>query len=95
MRKYPPKDTNGQTIRIGDTVRIVGMPNLSNMDPEALKETQPVFEYLVGKYKKVQGFDEYGHIELEFQVLKWKDGIHTVWIEPFLLKVKQVKKRKG
>ena len=89
MKKYPQKDALGQTIRIGDTVRIIGAPDLSDMALEDRKETQPVFDYLVGKYKKVHGFDEYGHVELAFQVLKWKDGIHTVWIEPFLLKVKK------
>jgi hypothetical protein len=91
MRIHPPKDANGQTIRIGDSVRIIGVPDLSDMSPEPLKETQPVFEHLVGKYKKVHGFDEYGHVELVFQVLKWNDGIHTLWIEPFLLKVKKTK----
>ena len=70
-------------------MRIIGVPDLSGMAPKPLKEVQPVFEYLVGKYKKVQGFDEYGNVELVFKVLKWNDGIHTVWIEPFLLKVKK------
>lgn len=94
MRIYSAKDANRKTIRIGDTVRIIDVPDLSDMAPEPLKETQLAFEYLVGKYKKVSGFDEYGHVELVFKVLKWNDGIHTVWIEPFLLKVKQIKKSK-
>ncbi len=94
MKRYPPIDANGQIIRIGDTVRIIGVPDLSDMSPEPLKETQPAFEYLVGKYKKVYGFDEYGHVELVFRVLKWDDGIHTVWIEPSLLKVKNIRKDK-
>ena len=76
-------------IRIGDTVQIIGVPDLSGMNPEPLKECKPAFEHLVGKYKKVYGFDEYGHVELVFKVLKWNDGIHTVWIEPFLLKIKR------
>lgn len=76
-------------------MRIIGMPDLTNMSPEGLKETQFVFEYLVGKYKKVQGFDEYGHVELVFQVLNWENRYHTVWIEPFLLKIKQDRKSKS
>ena len=73
-------------------MRIIGVPDLSGIDPESLKEVQPAFEYLVGKYKKVYGFDEYGHVEFVFKVLKWNDGIHTVWIEPYLLKIKRSNK---
>ena len=91
MKSHKPADRNGQRIKIGDSVRIVGVPDLSGMSKDCLAESLPVFQYLVGKYKRVMGFDEYGCAEFSF-IMYHRDaerGWHTVWVEPFLLHIPQ------
>lgn len=91
MKPHEPFDRNGQPIKVGDLVRIVGVPDLSGMSPEGIAESLPAFEYLVGKYKRVRRFDEYGCAEFSF-VMRQRSGErarHTVGIEPFLLHVPQ------
>jgi len=85
----PPVDSHGTPLVCGDTVRIIGMPDLSAMPEETRMETGFVFGYLKGKYKKIRGFDEYGHAEIEFRIpAEGRISSHTVWIEPYLLKKK-------
>ncbi|HEY9841564.1 MAG: hypothetical protein ACAI44_30820 [Candidatus Sericytochromatia bacterium] len=93
MKPYEPIDRNGKTIRVGDIVRIVGVPDLSGMRPDCLEESLPVFEYLIGKYKRVSGFDDYGNAEISFR-LRNDEGYlwHIVWLEPWLLQVPQSRK---
>jgi hypothetical protein len=87
---YEPKDRNGRRIAVGDRVRVVGVPDLSGMSKEGRAESLPVFRYLVGKYKRVAFFDEYGCVWLDFAIPKGKlRGWHGVAIEPFLLHVPQ------
>jgi hypothetical protein len=67
-------------------VRVIDVPDLSGMSNEGLAESLPVFQYLVGKYKKIAAFDEYGHAQLNFVIPSGKlKGWHGVVIEPFLL----------
>ena len=90
--RHEPFDVTGRKIHVGDSVRIVGVPDLSGWLPESRAATLPVFEYLVGKYKRVAGFDRYGHVELEFEIRKGAhSGLHWVWIEPYLLRVRRVR----
>lgn len=92
MKKLPPIDAYGVKIHVGDKVRVVGVPDLSGMAPSGRRESQPVFEYLVGKYKKIEAFDDDGLAELSFRIMKGaREGYHWVWIEPFLLKVKKAR----
>jgi len=92
MRKYKTIDAIGKKINKGDIDRVIGIPNLSNMAVECIKESEPVFRYLIGKYKTVIGFNEIGEVELRFEIRKGLlKGYHTVWIEPYLLKVKEIK----
>ncbi|MEX2607833.1 MAG: hypothetical protein WD708_10850 [Kiritimatiellia bacterium] len=60
--KESVKDVKGNYLKVGDTVRIIGVPDLSGMTPECLQESLPIFEYLVGKYKKIVGFNTIGGI---------------------------------
>jgi hypothetical protein len=70
-------------------VRVVGMPNLSDLAPESQAESGPVFERLVGTYRRIAAFDEHGHAEIRFVFRGGAEaGHHTVWIEPFLLRRK-------
>ena len=84
------RDAAGTEIRIGDVVRVIGIPNLGGMHPDCCRESLPVFKYLVGKYKRVAGFNDIGHAELFFRITKGQHkGLHTVWIEPDLLRVRR------
>ena len=81
-------DAQGKKIQIGDVVRVIGIPNLKGMHPSSQRKSLPVFRYLVGKYKRVVGF-EHGLVELFFRIRKGKHkGLHFVWIEPDLLRIK-------
>ena len=91
MKKYKNLDRNGEAINVGDVVRIVGVPDLKGMSEEGIAESLPVFQYLVGKYKRVRGFDEYGCAEFDFVMrhINSERSMHSVWLEPFLLHVPQ------
>ncbi|MCL2022184.1 MAG: hypothetical protein FWG81_08915 [Betaproteobacteria bacterium] len=91
MKPHKPFDRNGKTIRVGDVVRIVGVPDLSGMSQDGITESLPVFQYLVGKYKRVRAFDECGCAKFSFIMhnTNGKRGWHSVWVEPFLLHVPQ------
>lgn len=82
----PPEDAAGRRLRAGDRVRVLGVPDLSGMAPASLAESRPVFEHLVGTYRRVHGFDQRGNAELVFRIRRGADrGLHWVWIEPWLL----------
>jgi hypothetical protein len=70
MMKYKPIDMMGNLIRVGDTVKVTGVPDLSGMAPAYREESLAVFEHLVGKYKTVREFDEYGQAWLQFDIRK-------------------------
>ena len=90
MPKHRPIDVTGKRIRVGDVVRVVGVPDLSTMAPTPRAESLRVFRYLVGRYKRVVAFDEQGLAELSFRIRSGRSrGDHTVWIEPHLLRVRR------
>ena len=84
----PPRDREGREIPVGASVRVVGLPNLVGI-PEDLG-TRAVFEHLLGRYKWVYAFDEFGLAELIFRIRSGPHaGLHIVSIEPSLLRVKR------
>jgi hypothetical protein len=86
MSPLKPIDARGQRIRIGDLVRVVGMPDLSTMHKSARRNSKPVFLHLRGTRKRVQGFDRNGFAELFFRIRSGRHaGLHGVLIEPALL----------
>lgn len=88
------KDRNGQALRVGDLVRVIGVPDLSGMSEKSIAESLPVFEYLVGNYKRIARFDDFGNAWLDFAIPSGRfRGMHGVAIEPFLLQLPQ-KRRK-
>jgi hypothetical protein len=90
MKRLSPKDATGHSIRVGDIVRIVGVPDLSGMSSKRRRESLPVFEHLVGTYKRVTEFDELGHAWLRFRIRSGRHrGYHAVGIEPYLLRVRR------
>ena len=90
MQRHAPHDVTGARIRVGAVVRIVGVPDLANMNPTSRRQSRPVFSYLVGKYKRVVGFDDLGNAEISFHIEKGRHrGLHTVWLEPCHLRVRR------
>lgn len=88
-------DATGRRIKVGDMVRILGVPDLSGMKPGPRAESLPVFEHLVGQYKRVQEFDEYGFAWFFFRIRNDPNTrYHSVAIEPYLLRVKRTRGRK-
>lgn len=92
-KKLEPIDVTGRRIEVGDLVRVLAVPNLSGMHPAIRKESEPVFAHIVGTYKRVIDFDKYGHIELFFRIRTGPHrGLHSVWIEPHLLRVRRMRR---
>ena len=90
MKVLQHRDVTGARIRVGDIVRIIGAPDLAGMSPESRAESRPVFEYLIGKYKRVAEFDEWGMAWLTFKIRQGPHaGYHSVGIEPYLLRVRR------
>lgn len=85
---HQPKDRNGRPVKVGDIVRIIGTPDLSRMSRRGRAASMPVFEYLVGTYRRIAAFDELGCARFEFAIRRGTlKGLHDVGIEPHLLHV--------
>lgn len=81
------KDANGEALRKGDLVRVLGIPDLRGMNSPFREETEAVFRHIVGTYKRVRGFDQFGCAILGFRITKGKHaGNHSVAIEPNLIR---------
>jgi hypothetical protein len=90
MKRVPRRDVAGERVSVGDIVRVIGVPDLGGMSVECQAESRPVFEYLLGKYKRVEEFDEFGMAWLRFKIRKGPHaGYHSVGIEPYLLRVRR------
>lgn len=93
--RLDPVDVAGRRIKVGDVVRVVGVPDLGSMGEKQRSESRPVFEYLLGKYKPVKGFNQFGLVELVFQIpAGHMSGWHSVAIEPNLLQVRRARERR-
>ncbi len=87
---FAPLDREGRAIRPGQLVRIVGTPELGEMSAEARRESAPVFEHLVGTYRRVRAVTEIGLVELSFRIAAGPHaGLHVVWLEPRLVRIRQ------
>lgn len=89
LKKLPPFDADGARIRVGDTVKVLDIPAFDGPDADAL---HAVFSHILGKTLRVSAFDEYGALELAFQVHKARkylpEGLHCVSLEPWFTKLK-------
>ena len=93
MKRLQRRDVTGEHVSVGDIVRVIGVPDLSGMSQECRAESLPVFEHLLGKYKRVEEFDELGQAWLRFKIRKGPHaGYHSVGIEPYLLRLRRVAK---
>ena len=70
-------------FRVGDKVKVIGIPKLCiSRELEDELGTEKLFKKMVGKVYTVQGFDEYGHVELH------PTRLNHIWIEPEFLKLR-------
>lgn len=94
ISRVPGEGEQATVVRIGDKVRIVGLPEVSDWTREQKDFSLSVFEYLVGKTKKIAGFNDLGMAEIEFRRKEGGEWVyHTVWLEPYLLRLKQARGR--
>lgn len=93
-RPSRPRDRDGRELEVGDVVRIVGVPPLAGMSDEVRRDCLPVFEHLVGTYRTIAEFDDFGFAGFWFTIRQgeWR-GRHFVAIEPELLKKRDEKRR--
>jgi hypothetical protein len=91
------KDVDGRTVRKGDMVRVLGIPDLTGMRSPYREETEAVFRRITGSRKKVYGFDQFGCAILVFGINSGRHrGAHSVAIEPHLIrKVNRPKRKHG
>jgi hypothetical protein len=81
------KDVDGRTVRKGDIVRVLGIPDLKGMRAPYRQETEAVFKHITGSRKKVYGFDQFGCAILVFGITSGPHaGSHSVGIEPHLIR---------
>ena len=72
-------------MKIGDTVRLIGMPaNLPVGDADL--PTQAVFEKCLGHEFTVAGFNEIGWVELVVDSIAGSHG-EKIWVEPEFVEV--------
>jgi len=75
-------------MTIGDKVRVIRIP--PSVEKESPPETVEIFRRCVGQILHVDGFDEYGHLELNVRTDRLRCGhrsYHTIWIEPEFVEV--------
>lgn len=81
------RDVAGRTVRKGDIVRVLGIPDLSGMRDPYRRETEAVFKHITGTRRKVCGFDQFGSAILVFGIRSGPHaGSHSVAIEPHLIR---------
>lgn len=89
------KDASGRSLKTGDMVRVMRVPDLRGMSESALRESLPVFQHLVGTYRRIQLFDRHGFARISFRIRRGPcAGLHDVAIEPFLLRRKDTAPRR-
>ena len=62
------RDSIGRIIRVGDWVRIQGVPDVTGMCESAANESMPVFRHIVGSYRRVSDVTAHGLVELTFRI---------------------------
>lgn len=86
-KKFLPGDAFGRQLYVGSRVRVCAVPDLSGISDDARRETAAIFRFAVGRAFPIQGFDDVGLAELELRIPVGENrGLHTIWIEPYLLK---------
>ncbi len=75
-------DSQGEPLQKGDkAIYLEAREDLLHGLPASDRKA---IEAQVGEAMAVEGFDDYGNVELEF--IDAKDIYHTIWVEPDCLK---------
>jgi hypothetical protein len=76
-------------------VRVVGVPELPTAPPDDELQTPAVFDHLRGTYRRIADFDGLGNARIELRIRQPTElaGLHTVWIEPWLLRKRRRRAR--
>ena len=92
-----PRDARGKLVRLGDRVRIIGMPDFSWITPASLRrERNRVFKHVIGQVKVTDDIDRYGLVGMTFRIRSGPDtGIHSIWLEPEFLLVQRSPSKAG
>ena len=87
-------DVDGNIVRAGDYVRVLGVPDLNGMNEPYRSETSAVFRHVVGTRKRIHSFDQFRCAILMFGITTGPHrGFHSVGIESeFIRKVSAPKK---
>lgn len=75
-------DSQGEPLRHGD--KVVYLDAREDLLRGLPASDQEVIKAQVGKVVKVEGFDDYGHVELVFTDAE--EIIHFIWVEPECVK---------
>jgi hypothetical protein len=79
---FPRVDADGNALAVGDSVLVLAAPaDLAKSPPD----TQVAFSRAVGQVIPIQGFNEYGFVELEMTPPRFRNW-DSIWMEPFLLR---------
>lgn len=76
MARVSRRDVNGAPVKRGDTVRYLGVSETYWADLP--KSDQRAIAKRIGKPHVIQGFDAYGHVELEWNVNRYDS--HSIWV---------------
>jgi hypothetical protein len=79
---------NTSPFKLGDTVKLIGIPSQVQQDRRKFPDTFALFERAAGGKFRVRGLDEYGHAELWVSDDGSEDmrGVsHSIWVEPQFL----------
>jgi hypothetical protein len=83
------RDVTGKRIRVGDMVRVVGVPELAGMAAAQRRESLPVFRHLVGTYRRVADLED-GFVGIWFRIRRGPNaGLHWVALEPWLVRIRR------
>jgi len=74
---FEHNDRFGQSLRVGDSVLVGEIP--VKLLEGLLPEDQEAIRAQKGNCLTVEGFDDYGNVELEFTDAS--EQLHTIWIE--------------
>ncbi|TBR16727.1 hypothetical protein EPO15_18570 [bacterium] len=72
----------GRRLKVGDRVRVVGVPDLAGMSPSAQVEFLAALKALRRRPRKVRGFDARGNADLMVRIA---GDLHILSLEPGLL----------
>ncbi len=80
MEKYPPIDSDGRGLKVGDWVRVIAVPLSIKGMPSDSREA---FSKAVGHTFQIEAFDELGCLNLDMYP---KVSCDTIYIEPFCVR---------